>query len=1442
MRYAIISDIHANWQAWSAVRDDIYHQGGVDCILCLGDVVGYGPQPARVFHDVVEYCGNFVLGNHDAVVCGKLDPSLFNDNARYIIDWTCDQLGDDVANHFAHTPMTMGDADLYCAHAEAGDPEAWGYIFEAEHSRSSFELTDARLIFVGHTHQPLVARWSGVRPEEMSLKPQNLLSNYRYLVNVGSVGDPRDGDPTACYALFDTDERHLQFRRLPFDYDAFKQDLKASRLPVQPFFLDCLLDESTKTQPIKLADMALPDPSRAKKSTKTRSVPTMQIKHNKGKRVKKAGTRKPRAGMARGTTTVEVDPQVAAAIAEKEKQKKLKIIIGTVVGAVLLIGGAIAMTMMSTPPKNHNAGAGGAAEPEEPGIVEVGTAPITTPPPTIGETGDRPQRGELTDAQRERINQKMLENAPKQPPAVVDTPTPPQKRDFPGLIGVVSATASNSHHSPAEKSIDWSGMSGKPGDEKAVQSNDHFDMWTPAKVGNYIQWDFGEVQPVRRMLVWQYNQAKYEGRAILSAKLEYSVDGKKWTGFSKSAPEFWPPTYGKANDRTVVDIRNLNFDARFIKLTCVASHSGEVTGVSEVLFYGPNHKPTTEPPAPTDVDLTVKVTTGAEQPLQITEAKSTSGQTMILEPGGIVTALGELPDTDTYKLALAPPPGTYKALRLHVLKGPNGQVSRAVNIALTRFTASLASGGKTTPIKFVEATADFSQANFGISGALDDDVKTAWALHPQTNRDHWAEFRAANTITIKQGDTLSVALEQNFTHPKLVIGRLRLELIRGNTATVAATEADTAQLELVEYGGDPNSLLVYEGFEYSTDKLETGKNSGKGWSGPWKHAQHARNSALQQGSLSGEGASEGVKTSGNHFQIGVNSRFGRTIDTGDGSAFAKIGLLDGKKMIGPDGKTVYLSLLVKADDPNQAHYLIELNRGGLQDRNRVAAFGAEHSGRGHTMRVANKNDFRVGNASVGSTSFFVMRIDYKNGNDSVKMYLNPPYDKEPAKPNVHAPNNGDMSFNGISLAMFSQGRKMQVDEIRIGTTYASVMGGAVPTGKLAEIAKLIADKKFREAADAAAGDGAFADLENTFKQKMQLLKTFHAQTGKTLSVGFKSGTRTVTIKKVTPKGVLASPRPFTVDELSGAERIKRLGEDNPAAWLYVGMRELEAGGSKTAAKYFDRSKSPVGKAVAYYLEQGAANRLEKNAEKALRMVVSQIRVDSKPTSIDEAIDAAMAKPSYSGTEERNFPRLAGEFIDLYGKTAMGHKYAERLQQLVVLVKNERQPGIYGEYYDNADLKGEPKFTRVKKNIDFNYGGGGPGEGLGGDNFSARWSGYVMPKVSGTYFIEGIADDGISIRFNNNDYPDEGRTSKVTIHELSLKADRLYPIEVEYHEGGGGARAQLVWWEKEDKIKRGAIPAANLFCHPKGGNTSTASGLKGSDRAGGFKGRTLGGDQ
>jgi putative phosphoesterase len=245
MRYAIVSDIHANWQAWQAVIRDIRNIG-VDCIICLGDVVGYGPQPAKVTREVRENCENFVLGNHDAVVAGFLDPAIFNDGARNIIKWTTDQLDDEAREFYASLPMVLEAERFICVHAEVARPQRFGYIVKPEDARESFKATDRDLIFVGHTHKPgvfVLAPNSGVISLEPSPEKYDLCHDRRYIVNVGSVGDPRDGDLRAGYCLYDDQANSIRIRRVTFDIQGYADDLEAANLPLKPRFMFHLLAE-----------------------------------------------------------------------------------------------------------------------------------------------------------------------------------------------------------------------------------------------------------------------------------------------------------------------------------------------------------------------------------------------------------------------------------------------------------------------------------------------------------------------------------------------------------------------------------------------------------------------------------------------------------------------------------------------------------------------------------------------------------------------------------------------------------------------------------------------------------------------------------------------------------------------------------------------------------------------------------------------------------------------------------------------------------------------------------------------------------------------------------------------------------------------------------------------------------------------------------------------
>lgn len=262
MRLAIVSDIHANWQAWRAVLRDMQAQD-VEGVLCLGDIVGYGPRPAEVLEDILSRCENFVLGNHDAVIPDRLDPEIFSDDAREAIEWTRGRLDASATGFFGQLPLAMVDDDILCVHAEAEDPERYAYIFEPAEALPTFLSCDSRLILFGHTHIPGVFAYDEETGSVTSGRPARtrLLANYRYLVNVGSVGDPRDGREQASYCILDRDARYIDFRRVPFDYAAYRRELAATGLANVPYFLQ-VIDRKVGAES-RLSDM---DTQRLKRS------------------------------------------------------------------------------------------------------------------------------------------------------------------------------------------------------------------------------------------------------------------------------------------------------------------------------------------------------------------------------------------------------------------------------------------------------------------------------------------------------------------------------------------------------------------------------------------------------------------------------------------------------------------------------------------------------------------------------------------------------------------------------------------------------------------------------------------------------------------------------------------------------------------------------------------------------------------------------------------------------------------------------------------------------------------------------------------------------------------------------------------------------------------------------------------------------------------------
>lgn len=231
MKFAIVSDIHANLPAWKAVRLDIASLGA-DRIVCLGDVVGYGPNPAETLESVYAEVHHFVLGNHEAVLCGKMDESLFNARARDMIRWTRAQLGAEARRVFGRWPLTLRGAGFRCAHSDFAAPSLFPYLIDPEDATASWRAVAEALLFVGHSHcAGIFLLGASGTPRRVAPQDAVLEEGKRFLVNVGSVGQPRDGDPRASYCLYDTDARALFWRRVPYDVDAYREAVRRAGLP-----------------------------------------------------------------------------------------------------------------------------------------------------------------------------------------------------------------------------------------------------------------------------------------------------------------------------------------------------------------------------------------------------------------------------------------------------------------------------------------------------------------------------------------------------------------------------------------------------------------------------------------------------------------------------------------------------------------------------------------------------------------------------------------------------------------------------------------------------------------------------------------------------------------------------------------------------------------------------------------------------------------------------------------------------------------------------------------------------------------------------------------------------------------------------------------------------------------------------------------------------------
>ncbi|MBV9507567.1 MAG: metallophosphoesterase family protein [Acidobacteriia bacterium] len=236
MRYLILTDLHANWEALTAVLDNA--DGHYDRVICCGDLVGYGADPNPVVEWVTHHCTLVVRGNHDRACTGLEDLEWFNPIARMAAVWTLDQLSAGNAAFVRDLPRGPSFIDgIEMIHGSPHDEDE--YVVSADEAAEAFAYLESPLAFFGHTHLQGGFIWNRERVETIPpVSPHcrteslGIESGFGYMINPGSVGQPRDGDPRASYALYDSEKRKVLYCRVEYDVPTAQRKIRDAGLPL----------------------------------------------------------------------------------------------------------------------------------------------------------------------------------------------------------------------------------------------------------------------------------------------------------------------------------------------------------------------------------------------------------------------------------------------------------------------------------------------------------------------------------------------------------------------------------------------------------------------------------------------------------------------------------------------------------------------------------------------------------------------------------------------------------------------------------------------------------------------------------------------------------------------------------------------------------------------------------------------------------------------------------------------------------------------------------------------------------------------------------------------------------------------------------------------------------------------------------------------------------
>ncbi len=231
MRYGFFSDVHANLEALKACILD-FRAEKIDKLFFLGDAVGFGPNPDECIKLIDEISEIELMGNHDYAALGLMETEYFNQYAAESMGWTKDSLSDKSIEIMSDFELMHQIDDIYMVHSSPRDPENWHYILDMDDAKENFNFFEQKICLVGHTHRPYIVYKCQTEAAALSKQTDEILKDdCRYLINIGSVGQPRDGDPRSCYLIYDTDTKTVKLQRVDYNVKNTQNDMVKLGLP-----------------------------------------------------------------------------------------------------------------------------------------------------------------------------------------------------------------------------------------------------------------------------------------------------------------------------------------------------------------------------------------------------------------------------------------------------------------------------------------------------------------------------------------------------------------------------------------------------------------------------------------------------------------------------------------------------------------------------------------------------------------------------------------------------------------------------------------------------------------------------------------------------------------------------------------------------------------------------------------------------------------------------------------------------------------------------------------------------------------------------------------------------------------------------------------------------------------------------------------------------------